>query len=220
MNYICLALVLITSASAQSAANFDTEIVTPAAATAPKLVKVAAPVATKDAAANASVPSRYVGTAELESYLGSRASVFLAQGREKDPFGQLQDPDAKPKVTTVAKTTRSAPVKATPLSEIIQLITITTIMPKDKSFLVGTRLIKQGEEISLLWRGKNIRVQVTDVTSRQIAFKDAETGEIGARQMDMLPPGMRTGNDGIKAPGMVLDRPNAPIELETGEVSP
>jgi hypothetical protein len=65
MNYICLALVLITSASAQSAANFDTEIVTPAAAPAPKLVKVAAPAATKDAVASASVPSRYFGSAEL-----------------------------------------------------------------------------------------------------------------------------------------------------------
>ena len=225
LNYIiCLAWITVSSAFAQSAANFDTKIITPAA-TAPKPVKVEKPApAGKDSAATPSLPSRYVGAAELEAYLGTMSSVFLSKARDKDPFGHYQDPDAKPVVkATVAKTsTRAAPVKVTPLSEIIQLITITTIMPGDKSFLVGNRLVKQGEEITLNWRGKQIRVQVTDVTSRLIGFNNAETGETGARQLDMLPPGMQFGSGGGKiiAAGMTPDRPNAPIELETGEPAP
>ncbi|MEO5913027.1 MAG: hypothetical protein ABIS50_02260 [Luteolibacter sp.] len=222
LNYICLGLISVTSALAQSAANFDTKIITPAAP-APKVVKIAKPAAEKETVVSTNVPSRYVGSAELEAYLGSLSSVFAARGREKDPFGHFQDPDSTPVVkNTVAKVSRSAPAKATPLSEIIQLITITTIMPRDNSFLVGTRLVKQGEEIALIWRGKHIRVQVTDVTSRMIAFRNAETGETGTRQLDMLPPGMRAGNgsEGIQAPGMVPDRPNAPIELETGDSAP
>lgn len=224
LNYICLGSVLVTSAFAQSAANFDTKIITPAAAPAPKLVKAAKPLPEKEAAPSTILPSRYVGSAELDPYLASLSSAFLSKGREKDPFGHYQDPDAKPMVkATVAKaTTRSAPAKATPLSEVIQLIPITAIMPGEKSFLVGNRLVKQGEELPLNWRGKSIRVQVTDVTSRVIAFKNVETGETGARKLDMLPPGMEFGNSSekIKAPGMIPDRPNAPIELETGETAP
>lgn len=223
LNYICLGLIMVASASGQSAANFDTKIITPAS-TASKVVKPAKVVAEKDVKRSTTLPSRYVGAAEQEAYLATLSSVFLSASREKDPFGHFQDPDAKPVVkATVAKvTSRAAPAKATPLSEIIQLITISTIMPGDKSFLVGTRLVKQGEELPLVWRGKQIRVQVIDVTSRQIAFKNAETGETGVRQLDMLPPGMRAGNgsEGIRAPGMIPDRPNAPIELEAGEVSP
>ena len=223
LNYICLVLMMVASAFGQSAANFDTKIITPASPP-PKEVKASKPVAEKESKPSTTLPSRYVGAAEQEAYLATLSSIFLSGSREKDPFGHYQDPDAKPvpKVTVAKASSRVAPVKVTPLSEIIQLITISTIMPGEKSFLVGTRLVKQGEELSLVWRGKQIRVQVTDVTSRLIAFKNAETGETGARQLDMLPPGMRAGNgpEGIRAPGMVPDRPNAPIELEAADPAP
>ncbi len=223
LNYIFLGLIVVAPASAQSAANFDTKIITPAA-TAPKEVKSVKPAAEKEAVPSSTMPSRYVGPVELEPYLGSLASLFLSKGREKDPFGHYQDPEAKPVVkTTVAKSTsRSAPVKATPLSEIIGRLNITTIMPGEKSFLVETRKIKQGEVLSLIWRGKQINVQVTDVTSRVIAFRNPETGETGSRQLDMLPSGMSagTGVEGMRAPGMTPDLPNAPIQLETGDIAP
>jgi hypothetical protein len=223
LNYICLISMVVTSAFGQSAANFDTKIITPASP-ATKVVKTPKPAAEKEAKPSTTLPSRYVGAAEQEAYLATLSSVFLSGAREKDPFGRYQDPDAKPvvKPTVVKGPVRAAPAKATPLSEIIQLITISTIMPGDKTFLVGTRLVKQGEELSLVWRGKQIRVQVTDVTSRLIAFKNVETNETGTRQLDMLPPGMRAGNgpEGIRAPGMIPDRPNAPIELDAGEATP
>lgn len=223
LNYICLLSMMVSWAYGQSAANFDTKIITPAKP-APKVVKASKPATEKEGKPSTTLPSRYVGAAEQEAYLATLSSVFLSGTREKDPFGRYQDPDAKPVVkATVAKaSSRVAPAKVTPLSEIIQLITISTIMPGDKSFLVGTRLVKQGEELSLVWRGKPIRVQVTEVTSRLIAFKNVETNETGTRQLDMLPPGMRAGNgpEGIRAPGMIPDRPNAPIELDAGEATP
>ena len=222
LNYIQLAWAMVTLASGQSADSFDTKVITPTAPV-PKAEKAEKPK-TQEATPSTNLPSRYVGPAEQEAYLATLSSIFLSAAREKDPFGRYQDPDAKPVVkATVAKTsTRVAPAKATPLSEIIQLITISTIMPGDKSFLVGTRLVKQGGELSLAWRGKLIRVQVTEVSSRQIGFKNADTGETGIRQLDMLPPGMRAGNgiEGIRAPGMTPDRPNAPIELEAIEGTP
>lgn len=221
LKHILLGLFLVNSVHGQSAANFDTKIILPAEAT-PKEAKPAKPAPNKAAVAGPTIPSRQIGPAELEPYLESLSSMFHPQGRAKDPFGHYQDPEVKPVIkTTVAKTsTRSAPVKATPLSEIVELIVITTIMPGEKSFLVGTRKVKQGDELPLLWRGKTLRVQVTDVTSRMIAFRNIESGETGSRTLDMLPPGMKAGIDGIAAPGMTLDRPNAPIELEMGETSP
>ncbi len=221
LKYICLGLSLLSPVCAQSAANFDTKIALPAEAV-PKEAKSAKPTLIKTVSAGPVLASRQVGPAELEPYLISLSSVFHAQGREKDPFGHYQDPEAKPviKATVARASNRSAPIKATPLSEIVQLIPITTIMPGDKSFLVETRKVKQGDELPLIWRDKTLRVQVTDVTSRLIAFRNIETGEIGSRTLDMLPPGMKAGIDGISAPGMTPDRPNAPIRLDLGDASP
>ena len=93
-------------------------------------------------------------------------------------------------------------------------------MPGEKRFLVGTRSFRQGEQIPLSFRGKQIPVRITEVNSQQISFKNLESGEIASRKLDMLPVGMTPGNRGITAPGMTLDRPNAPIELETGDPAP
>ena len=216
-----LVMALLTSATfAQSAANFDTQALAPEAPV-PREEKAAKPIVKEVPPAN-TTPSRQVGPAELESYVTSLASVFSSRERATDPFGQLQDPDAKPVIKTPIAGTlkRVAPVQATPFADIVRLIVVTTIMPGEKRFLVGTRSIKQGDQIPLSFRGKQIRVQVTEVTSQQIAFKNLDNGEMASRKLDMLPVGMTPGNRGITAPGMTLDRPNAPIELEAADPVP
>lgn len=209
-----------SSAFAQSAENFDTKTLTPE----PPVTRVekSAKPAAEEVAPASTTPSRQIGPAELEAYMTSLASVFISRGRTLDPFGQLQDPDAKPIIKEPAPglPKRIAPVLATPFPEIIQKIVVTTIMPGEKRFLVGTRSIKEGDQIPLSFRGKQIRVQVTEVTSRQIAFKNLDNGETASRKLDMLPVGMTPGLRGITAPGMTLDHPNAPIELETGDSAP
>ncbi len=219
LNHIFLGLSLVTSAIAQSAANFDTKVITPATP-APKPAKLAKASPDKNVSAGTVLASRYVGESELEPYLSNLSAMFQAAGQERDPFGHYQDPDARPEPKkTIAKAGPRPQVKATPLSEIVQLLPITTIMPGEKSFLVGTRKVSVGQELPLIWRGKTINVQVTDVSAQLIAFRNMENGETGSRALQMLPPGMRAGNgnEDIRAPGMLPDRPNAPIELETGE---
>lgn len=216
-----LVMALLTSATlAQSAANFDTQSLAPVAPVA-KEEKAAKPIV-KEVPPTNTTPSRQVGPAELESYVTSLASVFSSRERATDPFGQLQDPDAKPIIKNpIASTTkRIAPAQVTPFADIVRLIVVTTIMPGEKRFLVGTRSIKQGDQIPLSFRGKQIRVLITEVTSQQIAFKNLDTGDTASRKLDMLPVGMTPGNRGITAPGMTLDRPNAPIELETADPAP
>ena len=215
---LLLGIFLTVSAFAQSAANFNTKTHTPDASAA-KETKTTKPAA-KEAGPVTSTPSRQVGTTELEPYLESLSSVFLMRGRATDPFGQHQDPDAKPiiKAPVAGSVKRAAPIQATPFSDIVGMIVVTTIMPGEKRFLIGTRSVKQGDQLPLSFRGRPIRVQVTEVTSRQIGFRNLDSGETASRKLDMLPVGMTPGNHGITAPGMVPDRPNAPIELEA--VSP
>ncbi len=216
-----LVMAILTSATlAQSAANFDTQALAPEAPVT-KEEKTAKPIVKEVPPAN-TTPSRQVGAAELESYLASLSSVFSSKERTTDPFGQLQDPDAKPVIKTPIAGTlkRVAPVQATPFADIVRLLVVTTIMPGEKRFLIGTRSFKLGDQIPLSFRGKQIRVQIIDVTSQQIEFKNLDNGDTASRKLDMLPVGMTPGNRGITAPGMTLDRPNAPIELEPGDPVP
>jgi len=220
--YICLGVALVIPAVAQSAANFETSTTAPAEVPA-DAADPAKPTPDPGAVAAIATPSRFIGEAELETYLSSQVSGFQAQGRLKDPFGHYQDPDAKP-VVRISPTRIASRVstKATPLSEIISRLEITTIMPGENSFLLGNRLVNQGQELPLVWRGKNLRVEVTGVTSSKIGFRDVQTGETGFRTMDILPVGMRIpdGRMKISTPGMVRDRPDAPIQLDSGEITP
>jgi hypothetical protein len=215
--HIFFGALMTASALAQTETIPDANIPTPANPATKKEkpdLKVTAPIST--------LPSRNVGAAEMDSYVASIASAFLIQKQERDAFGQSQDPDAKPviKVAPEQKLRRITPVLAIQFSEIIQKIVVTTIMPGEQRFLVGTRSIKRGDQFPLIFRGKQILVLVTEVTSQKISFRNLETGEIASRKLDMLPAGMTPGLHGITAPGMISDRANAPIELESDESTP
>lgn len=178
---------------------------------------VAAP---KEPGPAATTPSRYVAPTDLESYLAAQSSVFLARGRARDPFAQMQDPDAKPIVkSTPTKPRRGpAPVQITPFSEIVRFIEVNAVMPKEKKFLIGNRQVKVGQILPLRFRGKPIRAEVMDVTSRAISFRNADNGETADRALQVMPAGMTMGSQGqISAPGMTRDSNDAPIDLEPTE---
>lgn len=208
-----LTFLLIASANAQSAASFSSA----PAAPAPQAIKAALPTKTEPGPVS-NVPSRYVGEADLEAYVASLTAIFSMRQRETDPFGQLQDPNAKPLIKTPVATTsrRVVPIQATPFADIIRLIKVTTIMPGERRFLVGTRSIKEGDRIPLVFRGKTISVEVVSVRSHQIDMRNLDNGETASLKMSLLPVGMTPGTRGISAPGMVPDRPNAPIDLDGG----
>ena len=52
------------------------------------------------------------------------------------------------------------------------------------------------------------------MTSRQIEFRSLDNGEVASLKLNLLPVGMTPGTKSITAPGMVPDRPNAPLEIE------
>ncbi len=164
--------------------------------------------------------SRYVRDEQMTDYLSELSAVLTASKRTIDPFGQSQDPDAKPIIRTpVAMPNRVAPVQATPFSDIIRLIKVTTVMPSERKFLIGTRSLKVGDRLPLTYRGRELNVEIASVSSRAIQFRNIENGETADLTLDLLPPGMTPGTSGIKAFGMIPDRPDAPLDLDNNSDS-
>ncbi|MEI7910399.1 MAG: hypothetical protein WCK77_12240 [Verrucomicrobiota bacterium] len=193
----------------------------PALAANPKAAVPAAAASAASAAPQAkatdSTPSRYAGN-DIKAYVTALANQLAIRDRASDPFGQLQDPNAKPVVKpTLARPIRRATTAEPPasLSDIVGRIEITTIMPRDKRFLVGSRSIGQGDKLPLSFHNKQIHIEVIEVSSQRIVFRNVETGELGVRQLNLLPKGMTPGTHGLSAPGMVPATPNNTLEIDS-----
>jgi len=159
--------------------------------------------------------SRYAGQ-DTTSYTSAIGTLFTIAKRVTDPFCQPQDPNAKPIVRpSMKKITRRA-ISAEPakqLSHIVAQIPITTIMPREKRFLVGSRSISEGEHLTLNHQNKLIHTKVTEVTSGRVVFTNTETGEEAFRTLSLLPAGMTPGQNQITPAGMLRDQANTPLEI-------
>lgn len=164
------------------------------------------------------VPSRFAGS-DVASYTASRAAELSMKDRETDPFGLYQDPTRKPvvsKILSTPSTRLQAALPPTPLSDIIKLIRVTTIMPGERKFLVGVRSFSESDEFPLKFRGKRMNLKIVKVSARSIVFRDTENGETASLETGMLPPGMLPGNGSIRPPGMVSAQDDIPLELGSG----
>ncbi len=160
-------------------------------------------------------PSRYAG-ADPSKYVESLSFVFSIRSRNSDPFGLVQNPNAKPPKQKISHFTAAkyVPEAATPFLDIIRAIRVTAVMPGEKRFLVADRSIASGNRFPINYHGKSVRVQVIDVTSATIQFRNLDTGEAATLNLDVLPPGMSKGNSSIMAPGMHPNSPDAPLEID------
>lgn len=160
-------------------------------------------------------PSRYAGD-DAENYVLARAAAFSMRDRQEDPFMLPQDSSVKPEEKKVAPRqtrTRHAALPPTPLSDIVQLIRVTTIMPSEKKFLIGVREFKESEVFPLQYGGKTLQIKVLEVTARRIVFFDIEKKEEATLEMKLLPPGMEAGGEKMQPPGMLLEDEDLPLQL-------
>ena len=158
-------------------------------------------------------PSRYAGD-NPDAYLATIEAVFTAKNRPTDPFGQLQDPDARPAPPKPTAAARPA-APSIPLAEIVGHIQINTIMPREKRFLIGARAISEGEILPVTYRGEVHQIEITEVSAARILFRNIGTGETFARELSLLPPGMTPGNASPTPPGMVPASGSAPLILDS-----
>ena len=187
---------------------------------APAPAPIPAPTQAKDSGASTVEASRYVGE-DVQKFIEGILPTLSMSDRTTDPFGRLQDPDAKPVAPPPSLTNPSQPAEPQVLfSEIVSLIEINTVMSAEKRFLVGSRTFSQGDQFPLNFRGKQLRIQVTEVSSRQIQFKNLDSGEVAEHKLNLLPPGMKAGQNGITAPGMVPSGRDVPLEIEPANQTP
>lgn len=205
-------------AAAQSANNFDTKPIAPKEAAGKAKADNKKDTAPPQASPAANLqPSRFVGETDLAAYVQTLSTVLTSRSRTTDPFGQIQDPDAKPVIRSTAPTkTRVTQVQTIPFSDIINKIKINTIMPGEGKFLIGTRSYKEGDHLTIIHRGKNITVLIASVKASRIEFRNVETGENAILKIELLPAGMTPGSRGITPPGMVPSQLDAPINLDNG----
>lgn len=162
-------------------------------------------------------PSRLVTPEQLKEHVSSLSAILHMRDREIDPFGQFQDPDARPVIRpTVADTSkRQVQPQTFPFDEIINRLQINTVMPGEGKFLLNTRLYGVGERINLNFRMRTIPVDIVSVSSSSIEFRNAENGDTAKLQISVLPVGMTPGNQEIQTPGMIRKLKNAPIDLDS-----
>lgn len=199
---------------AQASSNFKPDLTAQTTATAP--AAATEEPATDGSIPESAIPSRNVSQEDYPEYVKAMTAIFSAGSRKTDPFGQFQDPDAKPIVRKPPPmANRPAPIPTVSLAEVVDRIEITTIMPAARKFLVGSRTFSQGDQIPVIFQNKQIRLQVVNVTARQIDFRNMENGETAARVLNILPEGMTKGHQGLSAPG-IFSEGDAPLQLDQG----
>lgn len=185
--------------------------------------------AAEDAAAPAAMPppsaaeapaprgqgaARFAG-AEVKGYVESLGARFAIRARALDPFGQNQDPDAKPVVKrTVAKGAQRAAVTATPFAEIVGYLQIAMVMPSERRFVLEGRTLGAGDQLALTFHNTRIEAEVIEVSAARIVFRNVATGETGAHRLDLLPQGITRGNLPDKVPGMIPLNSATPVEIQ------
>jgi hypothetical protein len=163
-----------------------------------------------------SKPSRFA-IENVDAYLVAKFADLSMKNRTTDPFGLNQDSDVKPvvkKVTSVAINRTQTALPSVPLSEIVKLIKVNTVLLKEKSFLVEGREFKESEEIPVVFQGRAKRLKVVDVSATAILFRDMETNEEATLKIEVLPFGMQSGDDRLKPAGMISPNENRPLDLE------
>lgn len=161
--------------------------------------------------------SRYISPEELPAYIQAVSLTFSMKSRATDPFGQQQNPDAKPVIkATIDKPTRvkTLPSQITPFAEIVRRIHVTTVMPAERRFLIDDRAFKQGDRFPMDFNNRRIKVEIVAVSSREITFRNLDNGESASLKLTLMPPGMTPGNGKITAPGMVSDNANSPLVID------
>ncbi|MFT4176442.1 MAG: hypothetical protein QM627_07265 [Luteolibacter sp.] len=158
-------------------------------------------------------PSRYEG-GNFDAYLAEIGAKLAMKSRPVDPFGAIQDPEAKAALEAASPIASKAAAPALTLSQIIERLEINTIMPRERRFLIGSRTIKQGDRLPLSIHGKILNVTVTEVTSGGITFQNPATGETARKNLSTLPAGMTPGSASSGVPGMQRAAEPPPIDLD------
>jgi hypothetical protein len=162
-------------------------------------------------------PSRYIGEKDYDGYIKHLLKDLSMSKRAKDPFGQSQDPNAKPviKSTSQAVARRIPVLQSVSFENLINRLKINAVMINERKFLTSNRMFQEGQDFPILFRGRNIKAQIKEVKVTEIVFLNLDTQEEARYKLDLLPTGMKSGKNDLVPNGMLQSLSVAPIEIDS-----
>jgi len=146
---------------------------------------------------------------EKQQWIEKMSSQLPIQKRKIGPFGLYQDLTVQKITKTQAKV-----IKGNFFPEAIAKISINVVL--GKSFLIGSREIKEAEVFPLDYKGTRYKVEVVSVRANQITFKNMTTGEQVIKKMGGLPQGFERSKGFDSIPGLISDHQKISDPIKIG----
>lgn len=161
-------------------------------------------------ASDVTTSSRILSSEQKPGWLDAMSSKLAMAKRSVGPFGMAQDPDAKP-VKPKEKT-----VQKGAFLEAVAAIKINTVMPMEKKFTSSSREFSVGDIFPVIKNQRQFNVEVMEIKTSGIVFKNIDSGEQVRKNLNTLPVGMKKSAQLNAVPGVFpANRRNAmPLVLD------
>lgn len=155
----------------------------------------------EDMAANSkSIPAPAVDGRGLVEQLRGR-------GREIDPFGCAMNPSTKMAIVVEAPPAAKEEEVRTSLQIALQSLMIHGVNPAARTILLGPRRLKEGDSFCFQHGDANLRLLISRVSLRGVAFTDLDTGEKALREIEIAPSFRRMSGAGVRLPVQPIQGP-------------
>jgi len=160
--------------------------------------------------AHVTTSSRLLMGEQKTEWIESMREKIAISTRATGPFGMPQDLDAEAIKPREKKAEKGAFLEA------IGAIKINAVMPSDNKFTSRSREFSAGDQFPIIKHQRQFNIEVMEINSRAIVFKNVDTGEQVRKNLDALPAGMKKSVHLDAIPGVFpADKQNAmPLDLD------
>lgn len=167
------------------------------------------------AVADVTTSSRLLTGQQKTDWVESMSAKLAITARSTGPFGLTQDPNVKPIKPREKKVEKGAFLEA------IGAIKINTVMPSNNKFTSSAREFSVGDQFPIIKNHRQFDVEIVDVSSSGIIFKNTATGEQVRKNLNALPAGMTRSSDLGSIPGVYSaeEKNTRPLNLDDGSLT-
>ena len=164
--------------------------------------------------AHVTTSSRLLMGEQKTEWIESMREKLAMVNRATGPFGLTQDPNAK------ALKPREQKVKKGAFLEAIGAIKINTVMPADNKFTSRSREFSAGDQFPIIKNQRQFNIEVMEINTKGIVFKNVDTGEQVRKNLNDLPTGMKKSRHLDAIPGVFPASKKNAMPLDLDDESP
>ena len=165
-------------------------------------------------AAHVITSSRLLMGKQKTEWIDSMREKIVIATRATGPFGLTQDPNAK------AAKPREKKAKKGAFLEAIGAIKINTVMPSDNKFTSRSREFSVGDQFPIIKNQRQFNIEVMEINTKGIVFKNVDTGEQVRKNLNDLPTGMKKSRHLDAIPGVFPASKKNAMPLDLDDESP